>query len=155
MTTKDSMKRHDARILALSALFCWELSKDSPEAAFDQVAEGFFEGTEGIRPREDRRFGYARELFLSAVAHAGEIDPLIAKASQGWPLPRMPRVDLSIVRLAVAEAVYLGKTPDEVVIDEALELAKEFSTHASPRFVNGVLVAIFREMGHANKPREE
>ena len=147
MITTRQMRRHDARILALSALFCWEISKDAPDAVFAQVVESYFEGS--------ARFDYAKELFLSAVAHAGEIDPLIAKASQGWPLPRMPRVDLSILRLAVAEAIYLGKTPDEVVIDEALELSKEFSTHASPRFVNGVLVAVFREMGHAKKASKE
>jgi N utilization substance protein B len=140
------MRRHDARILALSALFCWELSKTDAAEAFDQVLDGYFEGS--------ARFDYAKEIYLAAVTHAGEIDRLVAKASQGWPLPRMPRVDLSILRLAVAEAVYVGKTPDEVVIDEALELSKEFSTYASPRFVNGVLVAVFREMGHVKKPSE-
>ena len=140
------MRRHDARILALSALFCWDLSKDDPETVFAQVAEGYFD--------ESPRFGYAKELFLAAVANAGEIDRLIAKASQGWPLARMPRVDLSILRMAVAEAHYLKKAPYEVVIDEAVELSKEFSTYASPRFVNGVLVAIFREIGYAKRPAE-
>jgi len=164
LTRTQQMRRHEARTLALSALFCWELSKSDPLEVFDQVAEGYFSG-EGepatgkpeagaVRPSRDKRFEYARDLFLSTVTAASQIDPLIAKASQGWPLSRMPRVDLSILRLAVAEAVYLKETPLEVVIDEALELSKEFSTHASQRFVNGVLMGIFRELWHAKDPRD-
>jgi len=146
LTIVREMRRHDARILALSALFCWDLSKEDPESVFTEVAEGYFS--------DSPRFIYAKELYHAAVANAGEIDRLIAKASQGWPLARMPRVDLSILRMSVAEAHYLKKTPYEVVLDEAVELSKEFSTHASPRFVNGVLVAIFREIGYAKKPAE-
>ena len=71
---------------------------------------------------------------------------MIARASQGWALSRMPKVDLAILRLAVAEVLYVKSAPLEVVINEALELCKEFSTHASPRFVNGVLMGIFREV---------
>ena len=99
-------------------------------------------------------FAYAKTLFLTAAGSAGEIDPLIAKASQGWQISRMPKVDLSILRLALAEVLYLKETPMEIVIDEALELSKEFSTHASPRFVNGVLMGILREMGHAKKEKD-
>lgn len=149
MTTQ-ALRRHDARILALSALFCWELSKGAPSDVFDQVAEGFF----SLKPSEDKRLDYARGLFLSATQHAGEIDPLIAKASQGWQVSRMPRIDLSILRLAIAECEYVKETPMEIVIDEAVELSKEFSTYASPRFVNGVLMGVFREMGHAKSTAE-
>jgi N utilization substance protein B len=156
------MRRHDARTMALSALFCWELTKDDPLAVFDQVAQGFFGAageaeaeTAPLRPSQDKRFEYARDLFLCAVEGVPRIDPYIGRASQGWPVSRMPRVDLSILRLAVAEAMYLKATPIEVVIDEAVELCKEFSTHASPRFVNGVLMGIFREIGYVKDPREE
>jgi len=146
LTMVREMKRHDARILALSALFCWDLSRGEPDEVFQEVQGGYFS--------ESPRFGYAKEIFLASVKNAAEIDGMIARASQGWPIARMPRVDLSILRLAVAEAHYVNKTPYEVVIDEALELSKEFSTHASPRFVNGVLVAIFREIGYTKKPTE-
>jgi len=90
-------------------------------------------------------------LFLAAVNNVSEIDNAISRASQGWQISRMPKIDLSILRLALAEANYLKETPLEVVIDEALELSKEFSTHASPRFVNGVLMGIFREIGYVPK----
>lgn len=162
---RESLRRHDSRILALSALFCWELTKGTPGEVFDLVAEGFFspaqkaaEGgwTEAVprKPSLDRRLDYARGLFVAATEHAGEIDPLIAKASQGWQVSRMPRIDLSILRLAIAEVGYLKETPMEIVMDEAVELSKEFSTYASPRFVNGVLSGVLREMGHAKTQAE-
>lgn len=160
MTSMEPIRRHDARIVALSALFCWELTKDAPVDVFDRVARSFFTdddactgGTPEVSPSRDRRFGYASKLFLAGTENAGTIDPFISRSSLGWPLSRMPRVDLSIIRLAIAEAVCVKETPVEVVIDEALELAKEFSAHASPRFVNGILMGILREMGHAKTPR--
>lgn len=88
---------------------------------------------------------YSERLFLSAVEHLKEIDSLISRVSQGWALSRMPKVDLTILRLALAEFLYVQEAPLEVVIDEALELCKEFSTPASPKFVNGVLMGIVRE----------
>ncbi|HHW27831.1 MAG TPA: transcription antitermination factor NusB [Firmicutes bacterium] len=148
MTTK-TMRRHDARIMALSALFCWEVGKFSPEEAFSGVARDFFDAP-GAADKVTH-YNYAGKLFLAAVNNVSEIDNAISRASQGWPISRMPRIDLSILRLALAEANYLKEVPLEVVIDEALELSKEFSTHASPRFVNGVLMGIFREMGYVPK----
>ncbi len=139
------MKRHESRILALSALFCWEVGKGSPQDAFSQVAKDFFGA--GTEPGSVDQYSYSGKLFLAAVTNVSEIDRAISKASQGWPVSRMPKVDLSILRLAVAEANYLKETPLEVVIDEALELSKEFSTYASPRFVNGVLMGVFRQLG--------
>jgi N utilization substance protein B len=142
------MTRHDSRILALSALFCWELRKDDDmEDVFSQLVDDFWVSDESLLPKKDNRYEYARKLFVTACSHVKEIDSLISQCSQGWAVPRMPRVDLSIIRLAVAEAYYLKEAPLEVVIDEAVELAKEFSTHPSPRFVNGVLMGIFRQLG--------
>jgi N utilization substance protein B len=140
-----AIRRHDARVLALSALFCWESVKGGiPEAVFQDVVQGFHPD---IAPVERPfRLQYAERLFLETIAHLPEIDNLISKASQGWSLSRMPRVDLAILRLAVAEIAYIKDAPLEVVIDEAVELCKEFSTHASPRFVNGVLMGIFRQV---------
>lgn len=140
------IKRHDLRIIALSALFCWELGGGSPEEVFDAVM-GIL-GIEEGRGGSGTTYGYARELFTAAVEHAGELDRAIAGASLGWSVSRMPKVDLCILRLALTEVIHLRSSPLEVSINEACELAREFSTHASPRFVNGVLMGIFRETGH-------
>ena len=72
---------------------------------------------------------------------------LINQVSKGWAVSRMPRADLCIIRLAYAEALILKSAPVEVILNEAIELAKDYGSHASPSFVNGVLVSIFTRSG--------
>ncbi|MET9622632.1 MULTISPECIES: transcription antitermination factor NusB [unclassified Streptomyces] len=71
--------------------------------------------------------------------HANRIDELIATYAVDWDLDRMPVADRNIVRLGAYELIWLDETPDAVAIDEAVQLAKEFSTDESPSFVNGLL----------------
>ncbi|GFH38583.1 transcription antitermination factor NusB [Streptomyces pacificus] len=82
---------------------------------------------------------YTMELVEGYAEHADRIDELIGTHAVGWTLDRMPVVDRNIVRLAAYELVWVDGTPDAVVIDEAVQLAKEFSTDDSPSFVNGLL----------------
>ncbi|MFD5896324.1 MULTISPECIES: transcription antitermination factor NusB [unclassified Streptomyces] len=82
---------------------------------------------------------YTMELVEGYARYADRIDELITTYSVGWSLDRMPVVDRNIVRLGTYELVWVDGTPDAVVIDEAVQLAKEFSTDDSPSFVNGLL----------------
>ncbi|WP_338675445.1 transcription antitermination factor NusB [Streptomyces sp. SCSIO 30461] len=82
---------------------------------------------------------YTMELVEGYAKHADRIDELIATYAVGWTLDRMPVVDRNILRLGAYELVWVDETPDAVVIDEAVQLAKEFSTDESPSFVNGLL----------------
>ncbi|MFF8845946.1 transcription antitermination factor NusB [Streptomyces sp. NPDC015127] len=82
---------------------------------------------------------YTMDLVEGYAEHADRIDELIATYAVGWTLDRMPVVDRNILRLAAFELVWMDETPDAVVIDEAVQLAKEFSTDESPSFVNGLL----------------
>ncbi|MFD3516953.1 transcription antitermination factor NusB [Streptomyces sp. NPDC058657] len=82
---------------------------------------------------------YTMELVEGYAQYAPRIDELIATYAEGWDLDRMPVVDRNIVRLGTYELVWVDGTPDAVVIDEAVQLAKEFSTDESPSFVNGLL----------------
>ncbi len=82
---------------------------------------------------------YTMELVEGYVQHAARIDELIAQYSVGWTLDRMPAVDRNILRLGAYELVWVDGTPDAVVLDEAVQLAKEFSTDESPSFINGLL----------------
>jgi N utilization substance protein B len=82
---------------------------------------------------------YTMELVEGYAGQATRIDELISTYAVGWTLDRMPVVDRNIVRLAAYELVWVDGTPDAVVIDEAVQLAKEFSTDESPSFVNGLL----------------
>ncbi|MGW8995689.1 transcription antitermination factor NusB [Streptomyces zhihengii] len=82
---------------------------------------------------------YTMDLVEGYAVHADRIDELIATYAVGWTLDRMPVVDRNILRLGAYELVWVDETPDAVVIDEAVQLAKEFSTDDSPSFVNGLL----------------
>ena len=85
---------------------------------------------------------YGLQLIEGLAERLGEVDPLVDEHSSGWALDRMPAVDRWILRIGTYELLAEGDVPFAVVIDEAVELAKEYSTEDSGRFVNGVLAAI-------------
>ncbi|MGH9170338.1 MAG: transcription antitermination factor NusB [Acidimicrobiales bacterium] len=85
---------------------------------------------------------YGERLAVGLGKRIGEIDALVSAHSSGWALDRMPAVDRCILRIATYELLAEPDVPFAVVIDEAVELAKEYSTEDSGRFVNGVLAAI-------------
>ncbi|PRI12213.1 transcription antitermination factor NusB [Leucobacter massiliensis] len=82
---------------------------------------------------------YAREIVDGVADHREEIDELLVSYAQGWTLDRMPHVDRALLRIAAWEILFNAEVPAAVAIDEAIELAKEYSTDDSGRFVNGVL----------------
>ena len=82
---------------------------------------------------------YAREIVDGVTDHQAEIDDLIASYAQGWTIDRMPNVDRAILRIASWEMLHNSEVPAPVAINEAVTLAKEYSTDDSSRFVNGVL----------------
>lgn len=92
---------------------------------------------------------YAREIVDGVQDHRDEIDELIASYAQGWTIERMPNVDRALLRLAAWEILHNDEVPAAVAIDEAVELAKEYSTDDSGRFVNGVLGRIAEYAGVA------
>ncbi len=79
------------------------------------------------------------ELVEGVVKHRDRIDELLTTYSQGWSLDRMPAVDRAVLRLGTFELLWLDDVPDAVVVDQAVELARNLSTDDSPGFVNGVL----------------
>jgi N utilization substance protein B len=87
-----------------------------------------------------------RELVFGVAQNIDEIDAQIAAKSKGWTLERMPVLDLSVMRLAAFELLGRPDVPTAVVLDEAVELAKRFSTDDSGRFVNGVLSAVAADL---------
>lgn len=96
----------------------------------------------------------AMTLLRAAFDDRTASDELLARHARRWELPRLAMVDRNILRLAVHE-LRLHQTPPKVVISEALRLAREFSTAESPRFVNGVLDAVAKELhGQAPTPEE-
>jgi N utilization substance protein B len=90
---------------------------------------------------------YCRRLVEAVERHQRQADELVAAAAIGWEPERMALVDRLVLRLATAELLEEGGPPPAVVLDEAVELAKVYSTEASGAFVNGVLSAVVRALG--------
>ena len=99
-------------------------------------------GSPDVPPIND----YTVTLVEGVTARREEIDRLIAGHAEGWSLQRMPAVDRAVLRLGVYELLWADDVPDAVAIDEAVELAKSLSTDDSPRFVNGVLAQLRRDI---------
>jgi N utilization substance protein B len=95
-------------------------------------------------PSRESSWLYAREIVDGVIDNADEIDEQITTFAKDWSLARMPAVDRAILRIAVWEVLYNPDVPTAVAIDEAVELAKEFSTDDSGAFVHGVLARIAR-----------
>jgi transcription antitermination protein NusB len=131
--------RRKSRELALQMLFQSDMGKQDAE----QVRRTFW--AEHAATSADVR-GFADDLFRVATDRVGEIDALIEKHAEHWRMDRMAAVDRNLLRAAVAELLQYPETPRAVVINEALEIARKFSTPESVHFVNGVLDSVGKEL---------
>jgi N utilization substance protein B len=129
--------RRKSREFALQMLFEWDMTRQDPA----RVERLFWKSARA----SDSTRQFAGELFEGAVAEVGTLDQIIDKLADNWRLERLAAIDRSILRLSIYE-MRLGATPPKVVIDEALELAKKFSSAESPAFLNGVLDAAFKSL---------
>lgn len=93
-------------------------------------------------PERESSWLYAREIVDGVADSSTVIDELITSSSQGWALNRMPALDRALLRLATWEILYNDDVDSAVAINESIELAKEFSTDESAKFINGVLARI-------------
>ena len=136
--------RHRSRQRALQVLFQWDLNKQPVEDAISSFYDTLYseEEDDGKTPARDQ---FMEELARGTSQMASDIDHRIAMKSEHWKLDRMPTVDRNILRLAVYE-MSQQSTPPAVVIDEALELARQFSGEESVSFINGVLDAVHKEL---------
>lgn len=129
--------RHKSREFALQMLFEWDMTRQAPA----RVEKLFWKSARAA----DSTRKFANQLFEGTVAEAASIDPLVEKLAENWRLDRLAAVDRSILRLAIYELRF-GTAPPKVVIDEALELAKKFSSAEAPAFLNGILDAAFKSL---------
>jgi len=127
------MTRRNARELALQTLFSIDVGKHDPAEALRDVRDAG-------AAAESRAF--LRDLVLGTLEFSAQSDATIAPLLEGWTLDRLPTVDRLLLRMSVFELVHRPQTPVAVVINEAVELAKKFSTEDSGRFVNGVLASV-------------
>jgi N utilization substance protein B len=130
------LKRRQIREIAMQILFLWDTQQERREEDAQRVA------ADGAEDHETRR--QAVEMADGTWSQIASIDPWIERLAPQWPPRRQPAVDRNLLRLAVWELTNTV-TPPKVVIDEAIELAKAFSTEQSAAFVNAVLDSVLKE----------
>jgi N utilization substance protein B len=132
--------RRKSRELALQMLFQLDMGKQST----DEVRKMFWAER---RDLDQKVRGFADDLFRVASEREAEIDQLIENSAEHWRMERMAAVDRNVLRAGIAEFLGFPETPRPVVINEALEIARRFSTPESVQFINGVLDSVARELG--------
>ncbi len=138
--------RRAARELALNILY-------QVDAAWIPVEEAIETARENVAA-DAEVFDFAEMIVRGVASEVSDIDKYIGRLSVGWPLARQPVVDRNVLRMAIYEMTRVEATPLIVVVNEAVEIAKKFSTEDSGKFVNGVLAAYMRELPE-RKPAEE
>lgn len=138
--------RRKARELALQAGYALELSGYRPE----QIIETVILSADAEPPIVE----FAVRLFKEASAHAEEFNEVIKKKAANWEFERIALIDRILLRNAICEFLYFDDIPPKVSIDEAIEIAKKYSTENSGRFINGILDSVlhdFRQQGRIVK----
>jgi N utilization substance protein B len=120
-------------------LFSYDVARPSVDELIVTYWGEMAEAAEDVR-------SFANELVIGTVANLNEIDERIRLRTEHWRIPRMAIVDRNLLRMAVYEFLFQTGTPKTVAINEALEIARRFSTHEATQFINGILDAIKRDL---------
>jgi N utilization substance protein B len=145
--------RHLARSIAMQSLYEWDFY-GRQHTLNDIVERNIEEFGPGL---EDGNKDFVRTLATGSVKNRQYIDAIIEKAAPEWPISQITIVDRNVLRLGLFELIYGNKeeVPPKVAINEAIELAKNFSGESSGKFVNGVLGTVFRELEATQNPPQE
>ncbi len=143
--------RHIARTLALQTLFELDMQEnlsadqEKVNSILNRNRDEFGEGVKDM--------SFAKGIITSALSRRITIDDIITRAAPDWPLDKIGTVDRNVLRIGLSELLFgdRAQVPPKVAIDEAIELAKAYGGETSGRFVNGVLGAIYKEMGEPEK----
>ncbi len=140
--------RHLQRSIAMQTLFEWDFQGCKNEDSKIMLRRNLEEFAPGVTDTV-----FARHLVEGTLREQKTIDDLIKKCAPEWPLEQVTVMDRNILRLGIYELMFgnYEEVPPKVAINEAIELAKSFGSDSSPRFVNGVLGTIYREMGEPMK----
>lgn len=145
-----SINRHLARGISLQVLYELDINnnlnikKEDLEKIIDREVDEFANASDD---------GFILDLLTNIQERLATLDDIISRAAPEWPLDKINAIDRNILRIGLAELLFYGeKVPPKVAIDEAIELAKNYSSNSSHKFVNGVLGTIYKEMG---EPRKE
>lgn len=140
-TRRERIDRVRARAWALQVLYRWEAGGSGGSNLRDALVE-----TTATRRISPRRLPYVRLLLDTVDENLEEIDARVRRALDNWRMERLSAIDRGVLRLATAEMLFLEEIPPKVAIQEAVRLAEQYGGPDSPRFVNGVLDALYRRM---------
>jgi transcription antitermination protein NusB len=143
--------RHLSRSIVLQALFEWDLNAIEKKDVIDVLDRNI----EEFAPNKTDR-PFMEKLLNGVLGKQPELDLVITKAAPEWPIERISPVDRNILRLGLFELLFAERSevPAKVAINEAIELAKQFGGENSSRFVNGVLGAVYKEIGEPGKEEQ-
>lgn len=130
--------RHKGRVLALQILYACE---SRPEDNFIDV----YRDTIAESELSDRHIEYAFELSKRVIGNTTELDKNIEEHTRNWELKRVAIIEKNILRIAFTELLYFKEVPAKVVINEAIELAKEYVSPEAGKFVNGVIDGMYKK----------
>ena len=133
--------RSKARGWALQGLYAWESRGGEPEDAMP-ILQGLFSN---LRVSPHNR-PYAEVLVRLVATNLDRIDRLVEEALTNWRMSRLAAIDRNVLRLGVAEMLFVDDVSPRITIREMVQLAEKYGTHESPRFVNGVLDAVMRRV---------
>src|SRR3989344_5429192 len=143
--------RHLSRSIVLQSLFEWDVRKLSAGELDASLARNAEEFAPGLGDTE-----FITKLTKTVLGKQKDLDSIIGKAAPDWPLEKISTVDRNVLRIGLAELLFSdrGEVPAKVAINEAIELAKTFGGDSSGRFANGVLGAIYKELGEPGKDEQ-
>jgi len=140
--------RHLSRSIVLQTLFEWDFNGFNEKQSLEVLTRNATEFAPGLGD-----FAFMKNLLHTIVSKSQELDDIISKAAPEWPLEKIANVDRNVLRLGLSELIFSDRkeVPPKVAINEAIELAKNFGGESSGRFVNGVLGAVYKELGEPGK----
>ena len=141
-----AFKRRIVREKVMQVLYAYEMSREPIDFLLDQIA--------GTLKKDAETFDFAKDLALKVIASSDEVDAMIRKRVENWEFNRLAIIDKVILRIAICELLYFDDIPPKVSINEAIEIARSYSTEKSDKFVNGVLDSIFNDLKKESKMKK-
>ena len=140
--------RHLSRSIVLQTLFEWDFNGLNEKQSVEVLTRNATEFAPGLGD-----FAFMKNLLNTVVSKSKELDDIISKAAPEWPLDKIANVDRNVLRIGLSELIFSDRkeVPPKVAINEAIELAKSFGGESSGRFVNGVIGAVYKELGEPGK----
>lgn len=140
--------RRKARILAFQALYAWEASR----TPLDELLKFSWLEESKRAQIEDDIAAFTRLIIAGTIENLGTVDGVIVKHLAHWPFERLKKVDLALLRMGTYCLLYQKDIPAQITIDEAIEIAKEYGSEDSFKFINGVLDGIHKDFDSQKGP---